>query len=66
MVDTYSIKGNSPAVDVAADETAPSESEPDINKKRQGSPPSTYYEQLMRHDWHGKVRHRIRQRGWSR
>lgn len=24
-----------------------------------------YYEQLMRHDWHGKVRNRVRQRGWG-
>jgi hypothetical protein len=25
-----------------------------------------YYAQLMRHDWHSKVRHRIRQRGWGK
>lgn len=27
--------------------------------------PLAFYESLMRHDWHGKVRHRIRQRGWG-
>jgi hypothetical protein len=24
-----------------------------------------FYAQLMRHDWHGKVRGRVRQRGWG-
>lgn len=28
--------------------------------------PLAYYEQLMRHDWHAKVHHRVRQRGWGR
>lgn len=26
----------------------------------------SFYAQLMHHDWHSRVHHRIRQRGWSR
>lgn len=36
------------------------------NRSRQEESSFAFYEQLMRHDWHTKVRHRIRQRGWSR
>jgi len=27
--------------------------------------PMSYYEQLMRHDWHAKTHRRIRQKGWG-
>ncbi|MNI99458.1 hypothetical protein D3C73_1585460 [compost metagenome] len=35
-------------------------------KKKQGEShyPFAFYAQMMRHDWYGKVHHRIRQRGW--
>jgi hypothetical protein len=38
---------------------------PDTQTKR-ANMPLAYYEQLMRHDWHIKVHHRVRQRGWGR
>lgn len=36
------------------------------NQTKRENPPLAYYEQLMRHDWHAKVHHRVRQRGWGR
>ncbi len=35
------------------------------HKSRTTDSSLAYYEQLMRHDWHSKVRHRFRQRGWD-
>lgn len=35
-------------------------------RHRQVELPMGYYEQLMRHDWHCKVRGKVRQRGWGR
>ena len=34
-------------------------------KQSGGSYSLDFYAQLMRHDWYGRVRHRIRQRGWG-
>lgn len=36
------------------------------NNELDESYPFAYYEQLMRHDWHGKVHRRVRQCGWGR